>query len=180
MSRANFLRSSYCLIVRMHPGPFRDRFGDEMMWIFDEEQHRGRGARLFFDGILSLLRQRSKVERAPAPAVAGLGLLDTGWDIAPRRFIEAGITASLILAGFMLLLGKAGNPTLMPACVPGAPRATAPRIQAPARISAIPVAARNHSPVDSGKIDNAAASAVRIVHAQEMSNGLAAHFCSVN
>ena len=180
MSRADFLRSFYCLIVRLHPGSFRDRFGDEMMWIFDEERHRGKGARLFFDGILSLLRQRSKVERAPAPVVAGLGLLDTGWDIAPRRFVEAGITASLILAGFMLLLGKAGNPTLMPACVPGAPRATAPRIQAPARISAIPVTARNHSPVDSGKVDNAAANAVRIVHAQEMSNGLAARFCSVN
>jgi hypothetical protein len=180
MNRADFLRSSYCLIVRMHPGSFRDRFGDEMVWIFDEERHRGRGVRLFFDGILSLLRQRSKVERTPAPVVAGFGLLDTGWDIAPRRFVEAGITASLILAGFILLLGKAGNPILMPACVPGATRAAPPGIQAPARISAVPVTARSHSPVDSGKIDNAAASAVRIVHAQEMSSGLAARFCPVN
>jgi hypothetical protein len=164
----------------MHPGSFRDRFGDEMVWIFDEERHRGGGARLFFDGMVSLLRQRSKVERAPAPVVAGFGLLDTGWSIAPRRFVEAGITASLILAGFMLLLGKAGHPILGPACVPGAPRTAPPRIQAPSRVSAVPVTARSHSPVDSGKIDNATASAVRTVHAQEKSSRLAARFCPVN
>jgi hypothetical protein len=180
MRRADFLRSSYRVILQMHPGSFRERFGDEMLWVFDEERQRGRTARVFFDGVVSLLRQRSKVERAPEPMVAGFALLDTGLGIAPRRFVEAGITASLILAGFMLLLGKAGNPILGPACVPGVPRSAPPRIQAPARVSAVPVTARSHSPVDSGKIDNAMASAVRIVHAQEMSSGLAMRFCPVN
>lgn len=178
MNGADFLRSSYRLIVRMHPGPFRDRFGDEMVWIFEEERRRGAAARLFFDGIVSLLRQRSKVEKSAAPMVAGFGLLDMGWDIAPRRFVEAGITASLILAGFMLLLGKVGKPLLIPACPPGTPRAAAPRLQAPSRISAVPISGTNHSRVDSGQVDNAAASAVRIAHAQELSGRLAARFCS--
>jgi hypothetical protein len=173
MKRADFLRVSYCLIVRMHPGPFRNRFGDEMVWIFDEERGRGKGARLFFDGIVSLLRQRSKMEATPAPMVAGFGLLDTGWGIAPRRFVEAGIMASLVLAGFMLLLGKAGEPFTLPACVPGTPRAAPPRIQAPSRISAVPIAAQSHGRVDSGPIDHAVTSAVRMVHAQE-----ATRFCS--
>ena len=164
----------------MHPRPFRERFGNEMLWIFDEERHRGGAARLFCDGLLSLLRQCSKVETTPAPAVAGFGLLDTSWNIAPRRFVEAGITASLILVGFMLLLGKAGNQIPVPACAPGVSRAVAPRIQAPSRISAVPVRTLNQGRVDAGQVDSAAASAVRIVHAQEISRGLATRFCSVN
>lgn len=173
MNRADFLRSSYCVIVRMQPRPFRERFGGEMMWMFEEERRWGGLARLFFNGMVSLLRQRSKVERARAPVVAGFGLLDTSLDIAPRLFVEAGITASLILAGFMVLLGKVGNPILGPACVPGAPRSAPPRIQVPSRLSAVLVTGHSHSPVDSGKIENSTASAVRIAHAQDMLSGRA-------
>jgi hypothetical protein len=175
MKRADFLRSSYRLILQMHPGSFRDRFGDEMLWVFDEERQRGRTARVFFDGVLSLLRQRSKVEKAPEPMVAGFALLDTGLGIAPRRFVEAGITASLVLAGFMLLLGK---PPLIPVCLPGVPRAAPHRLHAPSRISAVPLTVPNRSRLDPQQIDNATASAVRMAHVQELSNSQAARFCS--
>jgi hypothetical protein len=178
MNRADIVRSSYRLVLRMHPAKFRERFGDEMLWIFDEERHRGAGTRLFFDGVLSVLRQRWKVEKSPAQVVAGFGLLDTGWGIAPRRFVEAGITASFILAGFMLLLEKTGKPSLT-ACSPAMPRAASARIQAPSRISAVPITVKDHSRVDSGKIDSSAANAVRIVHATESVDS-SARYCPTN
>jgi hypothetical protein len=167
MNRADFLWFSYRLIVRMHPGPFRDRFGDEMLWIFDAERRRGRAAQLLLDGVLSLLRQHVKVEKNPEPIPPGFALLDTSLGIAPRRFIEAGLTASLILAGFMLLLGKAGKPPVVPVCLPGAPPPPPRLLQAPSRIQALPRALPNiHSRLDPRQIDNAAASAVRIARVQ--------------
>jgi hypothetical protein len=51
------LRSAYHLLLRLHPARFRDRYGEEMLWIYDETAGTGR-ARLFADGIVSLLRQR--------------------------------------------------------------------------------------------------------------------------
>jgi hypothetical protein len=181
MSSTNVVRSAYRLILRLHPASFRDRFGDEMQWIFDEEQRQGGTTRLFFDGVVSLLRQRAKFERDGEPVVAGFALLDTGWNIAPRRFVEAGVTASLLLMGFMLLLGRAGKPFQTPACLPGVPRA-APRLyQAPDRIEALPKTASNRaSRVEIRQIDNAAASAVRIARAAQFSSSSANGYCSVH
>jgi hypothetical protein len=181
MSSTNVVRSVYQLILRLHPASFRGRFGDEMQWIFDEEQKRGGAGRLLFDGVMSLLRQRAKVEREGEPVVAGFGLLDTGWNIAPRRFVEAGITASLLLAGFILLLGRTGKPFQTPACLPGVPRA-APRLyHAPGRSLALPkVAASLHSRIEPGQVDNAAPSAVRIVRAAQFSNSSVNGYCPVN
>jgi hypothetical protein len=180
MNCADFIRSSYRLVVRMHPGVFRERFGDEMLWIFDEERRRGATARVFFDGVRSLIRQRSRIEKTPEPLVAGFVLIDTGLDIAPRRFVEAGVTASLVLAGFMFLLGKTGKPLMVPACLPVVPR-SAPRLQAPSRVHALSKDMTNVSRrLDSTQIDNATASAVRIAHAQELSSSAGARYCSAN
>ena len=49
-------RFFYRTLIALHPPRFRERFGDEMMCVFDEAG-RERTARLFADGILSLLRQ---------------------------------------------------------------------------------------------------------------------------
>ena len=181
MNCAIFFRSFYRLIVRMHPCAFRERFGDEMLWIFEEELRRDAGGRALFDGVLSLLRQRSNIERDREPVVAGFVLIDTGLRIAPRRFVEAGITASLFLAGFLVLLGKTGNLSLVPACLPGAPRATPRLLEAPSRIQALPTASPNlHGRLDARRIDNAAASAVQVIHAAQLSNSAATGYCPVN
>ena len=51
------LRLVYLRVVRLHPDYFCERFGDEMLSIFDHTQGRMARARLVADGLLSLARQ---------------------------------------------------------------------------------------------------------------------------
>jgi hypothetical protein len=50
-------RMLYGFLIRWHPRRFRERFGDEMLSIFDQAP-AGENVLLFTDGIVSLLRQR--------------------------------------------------------------------------------------------------------------------------
>ena len=50
-------RFLYRLLIHSHPRRFRERFGDEMLSIFDEMSPRN-GVVLITDGVVSLLRQR--------------------------------------------------------------------------------------------------------------------------
>jgi len=176
MKPTNHVQLLYRLLLRMHPRSFRDRFADEMLWIFKEERQRGRTSRLFLDALLSLVRQHSKVrlDEYPVHAPAGFALLDTGPGIAPRRFVEAGITASFLLAVFMLLLGKTPHP-LANICLPASSYRTQHPLQAPSRIKALaktpPTPNRSFG---SEQIDNAAASAVH----QLSSSSSATGYCS--
>ncbi|HTB14158.1 MAG TPA: EF-hand domain-containing protein [Bryobacteraceae bacterium] len=49
-------RWCYILLLRLHPGAFRQRFGDEMLAIFDQS---ARKTALMADGFVSLFRQRA-------------------------------------------------------------------------------------------------------------------------
>ncbi len=51
------LRALYLGLLRLHPEGFRQRYGDEMLWIFDEAAARGNAAPLFADALKSLCRQ---------------------------------------------------------------------------------------------------------------------------
>src|SRR4051794_33562505 len=52
------LRHLYRCAVRLHPPSFRERFGDEMLYIFDQQKRGTLGAfGLVLDSFLSLLRQ---------------------------------------------------------------------------------------------------------------------------
>jgi hypothetical protein len=48
-------RAFYKCLLWLHPAGFRDRFADEMLWIFDETEGQGLGP--FADVLISLLRQ---------------------------------------------------------------------------------------------------------------------------
>jgi D-alanyl-D-alanine carboxypeptidase len=48
---------AYRCIVRLHPHAFRDQFGDEMMWIFEQAAETHGAFRLLGDGLVSLTRQ---------------------------------------------------------------------------------------------------------------------------
>jgi hypothetical protein len=74
-------RFIYRALIALHPPRFRERFGDEMMCVFDEAG-RERTVRLFADGVLSLARQwllRSNLwKMATGAAISGLLLLAWG------------------------------------------------------------------------------------------------------
>jgi len=59
------LRSLYTTLLRLHPADFHQRFGDEMMSIFDEPGRRQSSLRLVADAFLSMLRQHLFRPEAP-------------------------------------------------------------------------------------------------------------------
>jgi hypothetical protein len=54
------LRTAYRGMMRMYPASFRSEFGEEMLWIFEEELARGRVrvAPLFTDAARSIVARR--------------------------------------------------------------------------------------------------------------------------
>jgi len=138
MKSSMFTRVSYRLILRIHPRPFRERFAEEMLWIFDEESRRAAAPRLLWDGVLSLLRQHAESDDNPEPTATGFGMLITNPGISPVRFVQAGLTASILLLGFIFALRKSDKP-LTPVRLPGAAHCLPLRLQAPSRIDHRPI-----------------------------------------
>jgi hypothetical protein len=131
MNRAISL-SVYRLILRSHPAPFLARFGDEMLWIFEEECQRGATVRLLCDGILSLLRQRFNAQDEPVRTSASFGVLISE-PISEFRLLQGALIASLFFAGFLLLLPPGRGP------LPGSPLPTLLQTrQAPSDIVTLP------------------------------------------
>lgn len=57
----DFFRLAYRAIIYLHPRDFREEFGAEMLWIFDEESRHGTALpRLVLDGICSIAIQNVK------------------------------------------------------------------------------------------------------------------------
>lgn len=52
------IRVLYALLIRLHPLAFRERFGPEMLWIFEEAGNASGCGSLLGDATVSLLRQR--------------------------------------------------------------------------------------------------------------------------
>jgi hypothetical protein len=99
----DFARFAYRLLLSLHPGSFQDEFGTEMLWIFDEEYSRGGAAYMFLDGLISLLRQCSRIEKDPGQLSIASGEIITGPGLGPVRLLQAGITFSLIFFSLMRL-----------------------------------------------------------------------------
>ena len=85
-------RFLYSALIALHPARFRERFGDEMMCVFDEAGLE-RTARLFADGVLSLARQwllRSNLwKMAAGTAISGLMLI--AWGNAMARGVDVSL-----------------------------------------------------------------------------------------
>jgi hypothetical protein len=50
-------RTLYQSLLWLHPPRFRERYAEEMTWIFDETAPPKERAFLFYDGLVSLARQ---------------------------------------------------------------------------------------------------------------------------
>jgi hypothetical protein len=61
----SILRVIYRAILRLHPHAFRVEFGDEMLWIFDEELRQASAGVLLLDGLRSLVIQHAVRQRSP-------------------------------------------------------------------------------------------------------------------
>jgi hypothetical protein len=106
----------YRALLRLHPPAFRERFGGEMMSIF--EQRPADRVRLITDSVFSLVRQwvlRADFQNPPQPATTSLAegqmfvLLSEETGLR-RGYWMAGCLLSLIsFAGVSMLLGRGGN-----------------------------------------------------------------------
>jgi hypothetical protein len=89
-------RSLYRVLLGLHPQRFRDRFGEEMLCIFDESPPE-RGTRLLADCLFSLLRQwlfRSGLWKLAGGAAISVLLL-CGWGYSLTRSVNAWQTRAL-------------------------------------------------------------------------------------
>ena len=94
-------RFLYRALIALHPPRFRERFGDEMMCVFDEAGG-DRTARLFADGVLSLARQwllRSNLWKMAAGATIS-ALLLCAWGYAFTQGTRTSLERELqVMAG---------------------------------------------------------------------------------
>jgi D-alanyl-D-alanine carboxypeptidase len=100
-------RSLYRCILRLHPAAFHREFGDEMLWIFDEEFAKRGVMPLFVDALASLGRQwmlrGAGPERAASPVPAAsqlfawehIGLTETRLPFL--RVMQGGAATTLFL-----------------------------------------------------------------------------------
>lgn len=51
------IRALYCGLLWLHPSSFQQRFGEELLWIFDIRPVSGSSVSLLLDGLISLFRQ---------------------------------------------------------------------------------------------------------------------------
>ena len=63
----------YTVVLRLHPRGFRERFGAEMLDIFDQESRSGNRGTLLIDGVISAFRQRALRPALEKPTVPVAG-----------------------------------------------------------------------------------------------------------
>jgi hypothetical protein len=98
------LRQLYRWIIRLHPARFRDRFGQEMLSIFDNATEDLAGSKLLTDGVMSLLRQW--MLRSHYPAHSASEAVPWSADGAPVFYIFDDYkprTSSLVSGGMLTI-----------------------------------------------------------------------------
>jgi hypothetical protein len=91
------LRIAYRGMIRLYPASFRSEFGDEMLWIFDEELSRGNARALFMDAARSLVVRRL---RTPSEQFA-----PSGYYVEIESALPAQRIAQAMMAIFYFGLG---------------------------------------------------------------------------
>jgi hypothetical protein len=106
MNNIVFHRTLYKTILNLHPAPFRERFSQEMLWIFDETVLDAGASRMVADVFSSLVKQWLATDTVPQPAAYP-------FQFAPARSIsvtniaQASAIAFLAVLGFFALLQQA-------------------------------------------------------------------------
>lgn len=132
--RETWSRMVYRMILRLHPEGFRERFGGEMLWIFDGEARKGATAHVLCDGVLSLIRQRCKASGRLRQTVPGGVCVDSGPGAV--RLAQGGIVASMLFSVFLLMMGQS-VPSTVHTRWPGRLYCSAITLLAPPRMDAL-------------------------------------------
>src|SRR5258708_12370849 len=89
-------RGLYRCLIWMHPAVFRQRYAEEILWIFDETIGLG-VLPLFVDGVISLFRQwflRSNIWKMAAGTVVSTVLIFGWWHSQESRSEETRLNSS--------------------------------------------------------------------------------------
>lgn len=96
-------RRIYQLLLRLHPPAFRERFADEMLWLFDETLGDSGWFGLYRDAAYSLIKQHTADDHVPRSASHLFQGVPEG-TLSATRIFQAGVVASIAMIGFMELL----------------------------------------------------------------------------
>lgn len=109
------IRRLYVWLLHLHPEAFRQRYGEEMLEIFDHERRRGRTLFLLADAAFSAGRQRLlRPEDSDSPAAArGAPLFATGTAGGPRVAVlaPAALISLAAFAGLHHTVVRYGGPS---------------------------------------------------------------------
>jgi len=115
-------------MVRLHPRVFREQFGEEMMWIFEEATETHGAFRLLGDGILSLARQwvfRPRSLEVPVTAGAVSTSREPAWfawehinaspsRLPAARWLQGGLMSMALFAGVWLAAAQVARKAHFP------------------------------------------------------------------
>lgn len=96
-------RGIYQLLLRMHPPAFRERFTDEMLWLFDETLADAGLFKLYTDAAYSLVKQHAANDPVPPSAPQPFQAVHVG-TLGVTRIFQAGAIALLAIVGFVKML----------------------------------------------------------------------------
>ena len=96
-------RTIYQFLLRLYPLAFRERFAEEMLWIFDETIEDAGLLRLCTDAAFSLVKQHMTDGDVPQSTSQLFGATPRQ-TLSAVRILQAGVVASIALIGFLELL----------------------------------------------------------------------------
>ncbi|MEZ2348488.1 hypothetical protein [Terriglobus sp. RCC_193] len=103
MTRLRCARGVYQLLLALHPAAFRERFAQEMLWVFDQTVGDTGVCHALADGTLSVMKQWAANDVSPRAAADMFGRLPTQ-SLSPRLLAQVTILATLVALGFFKLL----------------------------------------------------------------------------
>lgn len=103
MTRLRCARRLYQLLLALHPAAFRERFAEEMLWVFDVSVADTGACRALTDGALSVMKQWAANDVSPTTSSGMFGRLPTQ-SLSPQLLAQVTIVAALVALGFFKLL----------------------------------------------------------------------------
>lgn len=103
MMRLRCARRVYQLLLALHPAGFRERFAQEMLWVFDQSVADTGVCHALADGTLSVMKQWVANDVSPHADDGMFGRVPTQ-SLSPQLLAQVTILATIVALGFFKLL----------------------------------------------------------------------------